>query len=432
MSPGRSPGLEVRQSLFTASPSGCFVHQRSGGLGAGHHTGERISLNTVAGAAADSHRIPVFRSVIAHTHTGRTVSIGAFAIPPQPSRRGRSARFVNILMDVRGFRLYTAVLGLLATVLVGSSFLLPRADAQQPTNSSYPEPSVDRPSVNPPPARELPGADEVSAMAQAYPDRIDAVAAREGQWALLMDGEWYYWADGRLLPQEFLAQAQEFVSIRFYRYNLGPVRPREIDPELERRLIARTLSQAEGGTDTRVRFNSFLDTLYQISSREQAETRVQPVSFLGFRTRVHPLLVEPLRRVELEIQEIGTTDQIVSAFVAGLSAVHGYNWRNIAGTLRRSYHSYGVAVDLIPGSYQGQWPYWLWAAQGGVDDWWNLPLEDRWQIPQPVVDAFERNGFIWGGKWLSFDNLHFEYRPESIMMAQTLVSSDANSDTQER
>ena len=37
--------------------------------------------------------------------------------------------------------------------------------------------------------------------------------------------------------------------------------------------------------------------------------------------------------------------------------------------------------------------------------------------PQPVIDAFERNGFVWGGKWLFFDPLHFEYRPETLLLA---------------
>jgi hypothetical protein len=313
------------------------------------------------------------------------------------------------LWNVKGFRLYTAVFIVIAIILVGSSFLLPQVDASE----SPPDSPVVMPEVEP-----LPGSVEIQAMARAYPERITATAVRNGQWAMLMDGVWYYWAEGRLLPIELVPRAEEFVSIRFYRYELGPVQPREIDAELEQRLLARTLARAEGGTDTRERFNDFLDTLYQISSREDAERRVESVTFLGFRTRVHPLLSSPLSEVEREIRELAESDEEVRAFVEGLSAVHGYNWRNIAGTLRRSYHSYGIAVDLLPRSYDGQWPYWLWAAQGGIDDWWNLSLEDRWQIPQPIIDAFERNGFIWGGKWLSFDNLHFEYRPESILMAQ--------------
>ncbi|WP_372236783.1 M15 family metallopeptidase [Campylobacter pinnipediorum] len=29
-----------------------------------------------------------------------------------------------------------------------------------------------------------------------------------------------------------------------------------------------------------------------------------------------------------------------------------------------------------------------------------------------MVDVFEKNGFIWGGRWKHFDTMHFEYRPE--------------------
>lgn len=331
---------------------------------------------------------------------------------------------------VKGFRLYTAIFLLIAVVLVGSSFFLPNAGAQGRSFVDAPagqgEARDDTVGAGDSAGRDvtearpspLPGAAEIQAMASVYSERITDTAVRNGEWALMMDGRWYYWADGRLLPVEFVPRAEEFVSIRFYRYRLGPVEPRVIDVELEQRLRARTLARADGGTDTRVRFNNFLDTLYQISSRDEAERRVRNISFLGFRTRVHPLLVGPLERVETELAAIADTDEAVREFIEGLSAVHGYNWRNIAGTMRRSYHSYGIAVDLIPRSYGGEWPYWLWAAQGGIDEWWNLPLEDRWQIPQPIIDAFEQNGFIWGGKWLSFDNLHFEYRPESILMAQ--------------
>lgn len=264
---------------------------------------------------------------------------------------------------------------------------------------------------------DLPGAREIRAMAGAYPQRITDTAVRDGEWALEMDGRWYYWADGRLLPEELRDEAESYASLRFYRYQTGPPRVWEIDAELERVLEERTSVQASGETDTRERFNDFLDTLYEISSRSDAERIVIRIEFLGNATRVHPLLVEPLERVERTIRALTPHDPHVAAFVDELAAVHGYNWRTIAGTVRRSYHSYGVAVDLMPRSYSGSWPYWLWAAQGGIDRWWELPMESRWQIPQPVIDAFEDQGFVWGGKWLFFDNLHFEYRPESILMA---------------
>ena len=34
------------------------------------------------------------------------------------------------------------------------------------------------------------------------------------------------------------------------------------------------------------------------------------------------------------------------------------------------------------------------------------------QIPQAIVDAFEAEGFAWGGRWYHYDTMHFEWRPE--------------------
>jgi hypothetical protein len=33
------------------------------------------------------------------------------------------------------------------------------------------------------------------------------------------------------------------------------------------------------------------------------------------------------------------------------------------------------------------------------------------------VRAFESHGFVWGGKWLFFDTIHFEYRPELLLLS---------------
>jgi hypothetical protein len=34
-----------------------------------------------------------------------------------------------------------------------------------------------------------------------------------------------------------------------------------------------------------------------------------------------------------------------------------------------------------------------------------------------IVKIFEKYGFIWGGKWFVFDNMHFEYRPEILILS---------------
>lgn len=80
-----------------------------------------------------------------------------------------------------------------------------------------------------------------------------------------------------------------------------------------------------------------------------------------------------------------------------------YNCRTIAGTTRRSAHATASAIDLNP-KYSS---YWLWSPA-------RKQLNDPNEVPQEIVDIFERHGFIWGGKWFHFDTMHFEYRPEII------------------
>ena len=45
---------------------------------------------------------------------------------------------------------------------------------------------------------------------------------------------------------------------------------------------------------------------------------------------------------------------------------------------------------------------------------------DSWMPPQKVIEIFEEHGFIWGGKWIIWDNMHFEYRPEVILFNKFL------------
>ena len=38
--------------------------------------------------------------------------------------------------------------------------------------------------------------------------------------------------------------------------------------------------------------------------------------------------------------------------------------------------------------------------------------------PTEIIEAFEKQGFIWGGKWYHYDIMHFEYRPELMAKAR--------------
>lgn len=84
-----------------------------------------------------------------------------------------------------------------------------------------------------------------------------------------------------------------------------------------------------------------------------------------------------------------------------------FNWRNIKGTNRLSMHSFGMTIDLNV-QYSN---YWQWDCRC-TDE--NRDLIYKNQIPQEIVDIFEKHGFIWGGKWYHYDTMHFEYRPELL------------------
>lgn len=81
-----------------------------------------------------------------------------------------------------------------------------------------------------------------------------------------------------------------------------------------------------------------------------------------------------------------------------------YLWRTVAGSQRQSAHSWGIAIDLNT-SYSH---YWQW--EGFREFTPGIVYRNR--LPQAVVWAFERHGFVWGGRWYHHDTMHFEYRPE--------------------
>jgi hypothetical protein len=262
-------------------------------------------------------------------------------------------------------------------------------------------------------APESPVEANVTAILRAYPDRIETVEFRNGDWALLLNDVWYYWAEGRLLPEHLRHDWERFVAIRFYDYERGPYRLPPITPELESRLEDRTANRT---LDTRIRSNEFLDDLYRIHTKGDADRLMKQITLFGLNTQVHPILVEPLERVQERLRRKAASLPDVRSYLDDLHQIHGYNWRTIAGTDRRSYHAYGVAVDLVPIGYSG-WAYWQWAADAGVSRWWRLAPSERLSVPQAVIDAFEAEGFVWGGKWLFFDNIHFEYRPEVLLLS---------------
>jgi hypothetical protein len=256
----------------------------------------------------------------------------------------------------------------------------------------------------------------VEALARAYPGRVLEAAYRDRDWAVRVGDTWFYWARGRMLPAELRAQWERFAPYRFYRYPdaLPPVP--EPNPRMRERLRA-IVERNEASPPER--YEGLLSALYQAGTRGLTEARLTTVDFLGLPVRVHRLVAPALSAVAEELGRLRESDPQVRDFLAGLKGLAGYNWRPIDGTRSRSYHSYGIAVDLVPRHYNGRHVYWRWSMEHN-EDWYAIPYARRWMAPQPVVRAFESRGFVWGGKWLFFDTIHFEYRPELIPTAQII------------
>lgn len=84
-----------------------------------------------------------------------------------------------------------------------------------------------------------------------------------------------------------------------------------------------------------------------------------------------------------------------------------FSYRTIAGTKRLSAHSYGIAIDINVKRAD----YWRFTKSNLKDK--PIPYKNR--VPMAIVNAFEKEGFIWGGRWYHYDTMHFEYRPEFLL-----------------
>ena len=253
------------------------------------------------------------------------------------------------------------------------------------------------------------------ALVLAYPQRVLMAEFRQpggdrpADWAVLLRDTWFYYAEGRMLPEEYLDRAHEYSPIAFYNY------PAEMPPwtaptaEQGRQLSERS---SERATSQPPRAPFFFETLYRSRNRDEAYQRVKTIRFLGHQIMVHSSILEVLSLVEEQIQAAARTDAQVRSWVNNINNMSGWTWRTMVGSQSRSFHAYGVAIDILPRSPGGREIFWQWAGP----TWWSVPYEGRYHPPEAVIRAFESYGFVWGGKWLFFDTMHFEYRPEVFFM----------------
>ena len=225
----------------------------------------------------------------------------------------------------------------------------------------------------------------MNALLSAYPEHIDRVEFRNDDWALLMRDKWFYFAEGKLLPEDQLVNSANYRSYQFYNYPAELPEWRTAAPDETARYRNWTTSRSRNQIQ---RSNFFIENLWQARNREEMESRVAIITFFGKQTKMHGELEGKLVFIEGLIRAQARNDSVVRTWMNSVTTIEGYGWRNIADSQSRSYHSYGLAIDLLPGSLGGRQTYWLWTSQHR-EDWWNVPYTERYHPPESVIKLFE-------------------------------------------
>ena len=164
---------------------------------------------------------------------------------------------------------------------------------------------------------------------------------------------------------------------------------------------------AKGFDPGRLRNEPLLKFLYG-SNAAEVRASCETIDFLGQQVLFNRRqgASDALKRVIAKLRKHLAGQPNDTAYV--LPSPGTFAWRPVKDTGRLSAHAFAIAIDLNV----DKGLYWMW----------NPPeakiAATRKNYPQAIVDAFESEGFIWGGKWDAFDFMHFEYRPEFHVYAK--------------
>ncbi len=229
-----------------------------------------------------------------------------------------------------------------------------------------------------------------------------------------------YYADGRFLLESELKNKEKYWTL-LYEYPKVLKDPADFSEEEAQRMKEfGSADNRKNGAGTPM---FFFEMLYDAESRKSLESHIRRYYVLNHNVSVHERIKEPLLNVEKRIIAECKINPAVKSFVDEIASEGGYVWRIINGTNRKSFHSLGIAIDIQPKSLRGKEIFWSWTKDKNPETWMLTPLSRRWTPPEKVITFFEEEGFIWGGKWGVWDNMHFEYHPELILYNYGSVGS---------
>lgn len=268
-------------------------------------------------------------------------------------------------------------------------------------------------------------ADAISLLKEAYPSKIkkSGYDIFKKKWYLVIQNSRekikLYWHNQCFLPEKYLNSFSNKDDIPelepLFSYNYPDEIPDPANFSKEWIDYLKSISAENSLRKTQPKGLEFLyNALYDGETKSNIAKQIVKSSFFGKRVNIHEDIVVPLKNVENKILNLSKTNKSVEKFISDIHSIGGFNWRDIRSSENRSSHSWGISIDIMP-VLRGREIYWEWTQYSFGDDWITMPLKNRWIPPKEVIDAFESEGFIWGGKWDIWDNMHFEYRPEMLL-----------------
>lgn len=122
---------------------------------------------------------------------------------------------------------------------------------------------------------------------------------------------------------------------------------------------------------------------------------------------------DALKRVKNRLENLIESNPILKTYLQNIGGT--FKWRKIANSQNLSAHSFGIAIDINVAHSR----YWLWDLKKHALS----TSQSVATIPLEIIEAFESENFIWGGRWWHYDTMHFEYRPEILCYTQSLWDS---------
>lgn len=196
----------------------------------------------------------------------------------------------------------------------------------------------------------------------------------------LPDGATIVWDDGKTKKTLERIDHPDVEDVFALKYPAGSRIEPVLDPEID---------------PGRIRLEALFRATYGADAKAVAAAMV-PVKIAGHTVSFHEKAAPALTRVAERLTKLLAKDPSLSRYFEKLGGT--FNPRNIAGTDHPSAHSWAIAIDI----------------DTSHSDYWRSSPAPRWtnKIPQAIVDVFEAEGFVWGGRWFHYDTMHFEYRPE--------------------